>query len=618
MRNHLEKTRPQILERGIVRAERLLERGAQASLVISRWRMVIFIIAFLVCWNFYRSGWFQVGNIALVGFALLFFTVAYYHTRLEDGLRRLKLWQSIKQSNLARIWLEWEKIPDSGILSSASHPYAIDLDLLGVHSLLRVVDSTITSGGQKILASWLLNQNHKPLKVDDWQNRQALIKELSKLSSLRDRMALEAKLLGVGAIKNESIGALVEKPFKFPRLIPTFIAASALCVLTLALIVAWGVWGLSNYWIVSFGVYALLYLLIAGSINPVFGRALLLYDELRKLEFVIRRLERRSFHNTPFLKSLCHPLIASPSRPSKEIQRLARICNGLSVKGHPLIHLGVNALVPWDLGWIFSLQRACTRLQSTLPNWLDCLETLDAAASLGGFAYLNPTYTWPVLKPVHVDSSLVGLMAKSLGHPLIPINQRVANHVELHSCGRILLVTGSNMSGKSTFLRTVGLNVCLAQAGAPVCAELFEWSWMRLYCCIRVKDSLEEGLSYFYAEVKRLKEVLDAARNYTQPPVLFMIDEIYKGTNNRERLLGSLALIRELISGNGLGLISTHDLDLVGLERELDSVTNLHFQETVEGGKMLFDFRLRPGPCPTTNAIRIMEKEGLPVPEIQE
>ena len=234
----------------------------------------------------------------------------------------------------------------------------------------------------------------------------------------------------------------------------------------------------------------------------------------------------------------------------------------------------------------------------------------------GGFAHLNPTYTWPVLNGAHTDPQSVGLMAKSLGHPLIPANQRVANHVEIRGRGRILLVTGSNMSGKSTFLRTVGLNLCLAQAGAPVCAESFEWSWMRLYCCIRISDSLEAGLSYFYAEVKRLRVVLDAVRDHTQPPVLFLIDEIYKGTNNRERLLGSAAFIRELISSNGLGLISTHDLELAGLGKELASVTNLHFQETVDDGQMQFDFRLRPGPCPTTNALRIMAKEGLPVPEM--
>ena len=171
------------------------------------------------------------------------------------------------------------------------------------------------------------------------------------------------------------------------------------------------------------------------------------------------------------------------------------------------------------------------------------------------------------------------------------------------------------MSGKSTFLRTIGINVCLAQAGGPVCAEEFDWTWMRLYCCIRITDSLDEGLSYFYAEVKRLKVILDSIDDRTAPPVLFLIDEIYKGTNNRERLRGSESFIQALHLGNGLGLITTHDLELSRLENEGKDLINLHFQETVEEGKLSFDFRLRPGPCPTTNALRIMAQEGLPIPK---
>jgi DNA mismatch repair ATPase MutS len=170
------------------------------------------------------------------------------------------------------------------------------------------------------------------------------------------------------------------------------------------------------------------------------------------------------------------------------------------------------------------------------------------------------------------------------------------------------------MSGKSTYLRTIGVNLCLAQAGAPVCAATFEWSWSRLACCIRIDDSLEAGLSFFYAEVKRLKSILDATRDHNAPPVLFLIDEIFKGTNNRERLLGSRAYIKHLATGNGFGLVSTHDLELTDLEKEIPSLTNAHFQETVAAGALKFDYRLRPGPCPTTNALRIMELEGLPVP----
>ena len=171
------------------------------------------------------------------------------------------------------------------------------------------------------------------------------------------------------------------------------------------------------------------------------------------------------------------------------------------------------------------------------------------------------------------------------------------------------------MSGKSTFLRTLGINLCLAQAGAPVCAGLFEWTWVRLATCIRVDDSLEAGLSFFYAEVKRLKSLLDATADRSNAPVVFLIDEIFKGTNNRERLIGSRAYISALSQGNGFGLVTTHDLELTDLDKTVPGLRNAHFQETVAAGALQFDYKLRPGPCPTTNALRIMELEGLPVPK---
>ena len=197
---------------------------------------------------------------------------------------------------------------------------------------------------------------------------------------------------------------------------------------------------------------------------------------------------------------------------------------------------------------------------------------------------------------------------------MIAASHRVTNDVELIGPGRIVIITGSNMSGKSTFLRTLGINTCLAQAGGPVCATSFEWTWVRLACCIRVDDSLESGLSFFYAEVKRLKRILDLGQARGAPPVLFLIDEIFKGTNNRERLMGSRAFIRALAVGNGFGLVTTHDLELTDLERTIATASNAHFQETVQDGSLTFDYRLRPGPCPTTNALLIMALEGLPVP----
>jgi DNA mismatch repair ATPase MutS len=169
------------------------------------------------------------------------------------------------------------------------------------------------------------------------------------------------------------------------------------------------------------------------------------------------------------------------------------------------------------------------------------------------------------------------------------------------------------MAGKSTFLRTIGVNLCLAYAGATVNADRLETSLFRLFTCIKVSDSVQDGLSYFYAEVKRLQALLAAAKADDSLPVLFLIDEIFRGTNSRERLIGSRSYIRELAKGSSVGLVATHDLELIKLADEIEGVTNLHFREEVSNGRMVFDYRLRPGPCPTTNALTIMRLEGLPV-----
>jgi DNA mismatch repair ATPase MutS len=226
------------------------------------------------------------------------------------------------------------------------------------------------------------------------------------------------------------------------------------------------------------------------------------------------------------------------------------------------------------------------------------------------FAYLNPEATFPQIADVPMRFA-----ARQLGHPLIPDAQRICNDFSIGRMGDVVIVTGSNMSGKSSFLRTLGVNLCLAYAGAPVIAGQLEVSLFRLFTCIRVSDSLADGISYFYAEVRRLKALLSALEADDALPLFFLIDEIFRGTNNRERLIGSRSYIHALVGKHGVGVISTHDLELVKLADELEQITNYHFEDRVMDGRMEFDYLLRPGPSPTTNALKIMRQVGLPVVE---
>ena len=601
------------LTRLVAKLDRVIAIATTSSSTFTRWRLILFIIGTICTVALYKTGWYLAGNGALIAFVALFLTVAAYHNRLESRLHRLRLWKHIKLVHLARLRLDWAHIPARSSSAPEHHPYAKDLDLVGPRSLLHLLDTTVSSHGQARLVSWLLEQPPKP---DQWLVRRRLIQELIPRSLFRDRLGLEAQLIGEQEINGRRLEAVLNHAVGFPHLttilgIQVLLAATTIGLGFCALL-NW----LPNYWIWSFAPYALLYFWTDQG-EELLEHAVGVHFELEKLGAVLGFIERHARPRHTALADLWEPLRTPGVNPPQLVRRAARTLHAISVKAHPLIHLAVNAICPWDLWFTSRLQRIQTQVTTHLPIWLDRLAEVEAASALSTFAALHPSYRWP--DPIPADPQRNGaqarLSAKLLAHPLIPETHRISNNLVLDTLGTILLVTGSNMSGKSTFLRTLGINLCLAQAGAPVCANLFEWTWVRVATCIRIDDSLEAGLSFFYAEVKRLKSLLDQTVDRSSPPVVFLIDEIFKGTNNRERLIGSRAFITTLGQGNGFGLVTTHDLELTDLDKTVPGLRNAHFQETVAAGALQFDFKLRPGPCPTTNALRIMELEGLPVPK---
>jgi DNA mismatch repair ATPase MutS len=274
----------------------------------------------------------------------------------------------------------------------------------------------------------------------------------------------------------------------------------------------------------------------------------------------------------------------------------------------------LNLLVPWDFLVAHQIAGQSERLATLLPLWLDRCAELEALLSLANFSYVNPGYTFPRLEE---PESLPTFEAENLGHPLIPLQSKVTNDFSLGST-QIVVLTGSNMSGKSTFIRTVGINLVLAYAGAAVDAVSCRMSLARVFTCIRVTDSVQDHISSFYAEVRRLKQLLDALECADSLPLLYLIDEIFRGTNNRERLIGSESFMEALVGRRGAGIITTHDLELARMSETLPGIRNYHFREEIEGERMVFDYRLREGPSPTTNALKIMRMEGLPVRPVDE
>ena len=594
----------------IRRTDRLIGRGTRISASFTRWRLAIFLTGLVATITLYKLGWYDRGNLSLGLFLTVFLAVAAYHNRVETRIHRLRYWKQIKLTHLARMALDWSAVPPRPGEAPKSHPFAADLDLFGPHSLTHLLDTTVSDHGRERLHSWLLEQ---PASPTDWRARQSLVKELTPRSLFRDHLTLDAKLTGDQEINGRRLAAVTEHSINLPHLDTILIIQGLLALTTISLALATMFGRLPGYWMFSFAAYALIYFMTDQG-EELLEHAVGLHLETERLATVLGYIERHAQRQQTPLASTWDSLIGTVS-PTVQLTRAARTLHAISIKAHPLVHLLVNALCPWDLWFLRRLIHIQRDIRQALPQWLNCLAEVEAASALATFAYLHPDYAWPT--PVTMSGEHNGtpprLQADHLAHPLLPAKTRVANDVRLAGRGSIHLITGSNMSGKSTFLRTIGVNLCLAQAGGPVCARSFEWTWSRLACCIRVDDSLDAGLSFFYAEVKRLKAILDTTQESTAPPTLFLIDEIFKGTNNRERLIGSRAYITELSKGNGYGLVSTHDLELADLEHAVPGLTNAHFQETVSAGALTFDYRFRPGPCPTTNALRIMELEGLPI-----
>lgn len=562
----------------------------------------------LVGWE----GWWLF--LSCIALTIVTFSVAvFFHRRITRSIARHTILQHITTSQIARIRLDWERIPAAiADQPGAEHPFDLDLDISGDRSLHRLLNTAITSDGSHRLQSWLLN-THPDLATIE--HRQALIRELVPMTLFRDRLQVKSILASKHSEwEGKQLLRRLEQHHASPNLLPYLWLSQALSILTITLLALNLVGILSQFWIITL-LISILYLFTTNNLRgELFDDASTLSDAFAQMSVVFDYLETYRYGRHARLKSLCAPFLDDKGqRPSTLLKRIAGIATAAALRKNMLLWIIINVIVPWDFYFTHRFYQVKGQIAKHLPTWLDTWFELEALCSLATFAYLNPDYLLPDVTASSDASDGAVFEAKGLGHPLIPMEQKVVNDFALERVGRIDIITGSNMSGKSTFLRTVGVNLCLAFAGAPVNASAFHTSLFRLFSCIRVTDSVTEGYSYFYAEVKRLRALLDELEANSEQPLFFLIDEIFKGTNNRERLIGSEAYISTLAGQLCLGIVATHDLELVRLAQQLPGVQNYHFREDVTDGHMTFDYTLREGPSPTTNALKIMQLEGLPI-----
>lgn len=602
--------RQKALENQIKRLERRIAGLQIHNRRFSWYRLGIFLAGIAATW---LAGAYLGGNAARVIFlaaVITFIVVAAFHRRLDGWIARFSVWQSLRAEQLARMRIDWEHIPVSEALLPRT-ALDIDLDLTGERSLHQLVDQTVSQEGSQRLAKWFTQPTPE---LDQIQERQQVVQELARLPRFRDRLALNLRLVSMGDAQDARLrGAHLLKwlEIEYPagRLAWLLLAGALLLSLNAILFMLNAGGWIPAYWPFTLTIYLAVYLYASPFFSQFLEAIVELDRELDKFRSLLHHLETYPYRDHPHLKNLCAPFCTARPTPSGQLRRIKIVTAAIGLRSNLILGFLLNLLLPWDFLFAFLAGKLRYQAAHTLPGWLETWYTLDALCSLGSFAYLNPEYRFPEISS---EASPV-FQAVQIGHPMIPIQRRVCNDFTISELGQVTLITGSNMAGKSTFIKAIGANLCLAYAGAPVAAQGLQMQPFRLHSCIRISDSIADGFSYFYAEVRCLRCLLDELKEEHPQPLLYLIDEIFRGTNNRERLIGSKAYTQSLIGAHGTGFIATHDLELAGLAEQNPQVKNFHFRDQVEERKLIFDYLIRPGPSPTTNALKIMQMEGLPV-----
>lgn len=623
MQGSLKNTRYHVLERHLTRLTNKQKELAEIEHRFFWIRLGLLIVMVVGIVLLFIRDYSIIGSGTLVISIILFTVVVVLQRRMDQRRVMFEASSQLTRSQLARMDLDWSSIPPSLELTGElgltgkqylEHPFAKDIELIGNCSLMHLVDAAHTMGGSRRLLSWFMDQcPHVPQVY----SRQQLIAELEPLYGFRSKLHLHSPLISEGhphrRMDMDRVIHWLDAGIQDNSLIVYLVLLLILALINGALFILNVAGILPPFWIFTLAVYAIIYNIKYRQSESLFGDAYRLGSMLENIKTLFLFLERYPYPRNGHLKTLCEPFWRSKAAPSRYIRRISRIISAASLQNNQLLWLFINSVMPWGLFFAYQLDKYRDELKSRLPVWLDIWYELEALNSLANFSFLNPEYSSPEIQ-LEVESNHEQVFsARDLGHPLIRDQLRVCNDFTVENLGRVALISGSNMSGKSTFLRTIGINLTLAYAGAVVNASQLSVIPFRLFTAINVLDSLSDGISYFYAEVKRLKALLDQYQQQDGRPVFFLIDEIFRGTNNRERQIGSRSYLKSLVGGNGVGLISTHDLALVNLGDHMGGVTNFHFREQVVDNQMEFDYRLHPGPCPTTNALKIMELEGLPV-----
>ncbi len=534
--------------------------------------------------------------LLLIIFIRLIYLDLHNQSRIEHTNRLIE----INQEELNCLAGNYYHFNDGADHIPRDHPYANDLDIFGRASLFQYINRTTSETGSSLLADFL----KYPSNHNDIFQRQNAVKELTKkIAWIQDLQAFGMKKQITFSTKNR-LAAWMEEPLIFLNFKPWKWLRYLLPAIIISIV------GLYIFDIVGntlFYLTLLIFAAIAYQINkviaPMHEKLSKIADELQTLSESIDHIENESFRS-PVLQELQSRFIDN-NRASKEIYQLKKILDKLDLRYNLVLSAPLNILLLWNLQQALDLEKWKSKHKNNITQWFNVLGNFEALNSFAVLSFNQPDWVFPSVLPGYFL-----IQGENIGHPLITKNKRVNNFINIASSSELMLVTGSNMAGKSTYLRSIGVNGVLAMSGAPVCATEFKISEVQIISSMRIADNLEESTSTFYAELKKLKTIIEKV--HRDERVFILLDEILRGTNSLDRHTGSKALIKQLIKHKAPAIIATHDLELADLKKEYpENILNYHFDVQVENEELFFDYRLKPGVCNSLNASILMKKIGI-------
>ncbi|HLT31722.1 MAG TPA: DNA mismatch repair protein MutS [Myxococcaceae bacterium] len=549
-----------------------------------------------------RSGWW--GVAAAVG---VYAIAAFIHGRVHRAEAEGRIAVELNQRGLMRLDGRWRTLEATGArFQDPEHPCTPDLDVFGQGSLFQLINVTATTSGEETLARWL----QAPADAETLSTRQGAVRELSSALGFRQELAIQGALASATKADPGRFVTWAETGTGLEQAAWARPLAILLPLITLTLFVLERVGVLVfPWWWAGVAAQLLVVLLTRKLFAREYARVVEGEEGFARYERIFAVVEAERFEH-PHLQALQRGLStqASDGPLSRVFRSFSQRLAFAQLRQSNQLHPAINLLTLWDVHALFALENWRRQHGAQARRWFESLAELEALSCLAGLSHDRPEWTFPTL----VEGT-PAFSAQGLVHPLL--DTPVPNDVSLTGPSAALLVTGSNMSGKTTLLRAMGLNALIALAGGPVAARHLSLSALTVVSAMRVRDSLEQGVSYFHAEVRRLKAVVDAVRA-ADGHALFLLDEILTGTNTRDRQLASHHILSLLLECGAIGAVTTHDLGLAAQVEALPGhVVNVHFRDTVEDGVMRFDYRMREGVVDTTNALRVLELAGLRIPE---